>query len=1715
MKTVFYIFLCTCISLHFQISALCAPDIHLKNAENCVENDDSSIKLINHFSNFRKNTHTLQDYEFPFIPYFVPTITATKTVQQVGTDNGPAGPSAGDILEYTIVVSNTGTMDALDVNFTDILDLNTTLVPNSLQCSPIAFNDSYNVYGNVQINVPAASGMLINDINPCGLGSLSVTGINTSGTQGNVTFMADGSFSFNPAPGFTGTTSFVYTVTNGSITNTGTVTLTVAGMIWFINNNVANGDGRLTSPFNSVANFNTGASGGAIGDIIFMYRQTATNYSGAALTLKNNQFLIGQGASSSITAITGLVLPAHSLTLPATGGTNPVLSHNATTITLASGNQLHGLNVENTAGTGILGTSVGNLRIRDLSINSNPGTALDIQNGTLDVIISSLSASLMTTGFRINTTTGSFTVEGTGATIGSGGTVQNITQRGADIQSATNIVLKNMNFTNANTADAGGAGVCDNTASNLSCHAAIYIRNINNIELNNVRVFNTSEQGLNGNVVTGLTMTNCRFSNCGDGQFEGAVKLRDLQGTCLITGSEFDDAFDETVEIFNSVSATALNLSVTNSIFRDNFDNTFGAKGIFIQTLNNVTNNILVDDCDFLRIKTQGVTVFPAAGTANINVTDCIFNKDTKKFMSGVEIVSSGTATANINVLRNTMTVAGGSGITVLGRESSIYQARINNNMITGPNSCSDCVLAGDTETASCNCFGDGIIVWATESSTGKANVVNNTINGIDYSGRGVYANARNRALLNILIQSNTINIAGDSWYNIDVTAGPTDSGFNPTVCAHIQNNATSISGVGPQTFFAHFRNRATSSGSIVNIHSTGTPVATMWNNNLNTPMSPPAIVTSSMATGGTVNFNQTCNYTLTHPSALTMPDNELAKEKGIQNPTHSQSVKAYQTTDNTINTNFGHENSSESPLMMDMVQVGTFTLPAEKNITIRFRVTINDPFPVGVCQVSNQATVSGSNFSDVLTDDPNVAGSADPTITNILVPPAISFCPASATIDPNNANCTSSQTYTATATGCPAPAITYSVGGNPITFPYAFPTGMTEVTVTASNGVGNPATCSFIITVNPPPAVFDVSGGGTRCISGPGFVISLSGSQMGVNYQLVNGVTNVGTPIAGAGTGAAINFPPQSDAGTYTVVGVGPGGCSTTMDGSAVIMVTPLPVSVAGSDAAICGNATHNLSATATNGTGVWSVVSGPSTLASQFSDVMASNAVFTPAGGAGMYLLQWTVSNGVCPDATSQLTVTASTPPSGDAGMDQTICADATATLDATASNGTGTWSVVSGPSTSNTQFSDINSPTAIFTPAGGAGSYQLRWEITAPGCTPVIDFVTIQVNTSTSAIATPAAQSICDGDDITTIVLSSPVNGTTFTWTRNNVTEATGIPASGNGDISGSLSLTGNAPVTVTFTITPTAGTCTGLDIMATVTVYPVREVDQPQNIVVCAGETVPSVVFTSDIPGTSYSWTNNQTSIGLAANGTGNLPSFTAVNTGTTPVTSTITVSPAPTSNVVTFNYTGAIENWTVPAGVTSISITAKGGKGGANLPGLGATIKGNFDVTPGHVLNILTGQAGFSTANGLYGGGGGGTFVWNTSAANNLFMAAGGGGAGGFSPTTSPPISYQGGHGSATVNPSPGSGSGTASGGSDGNGGSGGSTGSQSSGGGGAGWLTNGNNALLGVSGDGGISPLSGGQGGVGRSNFGPLLDISGGFGGGGGTGWHLITGPNQ
>lgn len=71
-------------------------------------------------------------------------------------------------------------------------------------------------------------------------------------------------------------------------------------------------------------------------------------------------------------------------------------------------------------------------------------------------------------------------------------------------------------------------------------------------------------------------------------------------------------------------------------------------------------------------------------------------------------------------------------------------------------------------------------------------------------------------------------------------------------------------------------------------------------------------------------------------------------------------------------------------------VNIGTIAASGG-SATITFTVLVDDPLPPGVTTVSNQGTISGSNFGSLPTDDPAVAGSTDPTVTTLTLTPLVS----------------------------------------------------------------------------------------------------------------------------------------------------------------------------------------------------------------------------------------------------------------------------------------------------------------------------------------------------------------------------------------------------------------------------------------------------------------------------------------------------------------------------------------------------------------------------------------------------------------------------------------------------------------------------------------------------------------------------------------------------
>ena len=462
-------------------------------------------------------------------------LTATKTDSFADSDgDGKAEP--GEIITYSITITNTGDQPALNVTLNDTVDPvnnNLTLIGSSVHSTPVAFNDAYNVIGNVRILVPdGASDLLGNDTDPenggnanTGLTITTLAGDNSapfSGTStngGQVTAASgNGSFEYNPPPGFTGTDTFTYTTTDstGGGTSTATVTLTIANMIWFIQAGaVAGGDGRLNSPFNCY----TGTSGGGqtcfsdtaadeAGDNIFLF---SGNYTGG-FTLLNNQRLIGHGATDSLANIAGVgTPPSFSDTLPTTPAASPVVTTSlaaTNAVPLGQGNLLRGFTIGSTTGAKIFGNNFGTLTVGnntspDMILN-DAGQALNLTNGTFAA--TSAFSSVATTSSAAGTAGVSLIqVAGTvafGSTTVSGSALQGIFVN----QSTANV---NFGNTAVGTGVAGSGGTnavsLQNNSGGTRTFGTLTIQNINGPS--NSAFLSSTGGGANGggNTVAGTT----------------------------------------------------------------------------------------------------------------------------------------------------------------------------------------------------------------------------------------------------------------------------------------------------------------------------------------------------------------------------------------------------------------------------------------------------------------------------------------------------------------------------------------------------------------------------------------------------------------------------------------------------------------------------------------------------------------------------------------------------------------------------------------------------------------------------------------------------------------------------------------------------------------------------------------------------------------------------------------------------------------------------------------------------------------------------------------------------------------------------------------------------------------------------------------------------------------------------------------------------------
>ncbi|HEV2862472.1 MAG TPA: Ig-like domain-containing protein [Pyrinomonadaceae bacterium] len=524
----------------------------------------------------------------------------------------------------------------------------------SFGTKPLAVDDMRSATGNVRINT-AVTGYSVLANDQSGPGTAISAFDATTANGGQVTMnTSTGTFTYDPPRGFTGTDSFNYTISNAAGSDTGTVVLTVSDMLWFVNNaagacSVAC-DGRLTHPYTTLAAFDAangtaGVGNPEAGDHVFIHTGGGS-YTGP-VTLENNQRVVGQGATSSISAITGITFAPDSDPVPTTGGAAPVITTTGVAqsgVLLAQNDQLHGLAFVNTTGTAvrnITGGSVGAFLMDTVSVsNTTTGGGFTFNAG----------GTVEATGTNTVSTGSGSALNVTNTNIGAAG----LTFRSISSSGGTNnaVTLNNTGsaggLTVTGNGSPGSGGTIQNKTGTLATQGTgLLLTSTSNVSLSWMSIQGCQNYGIRGTNVSGFTLDNSEVGtvtkNGNDASVdvnpvtgvagEGSLRFANLTGTAVISNSTLDRGFARTVLIENDV-VTALNLSVTNSTVNESLNGSNGGDlggnttdAMLLDARSNATINLTVTGSHFTAYRQFAIqSVARDTATMEFNISGSDFS---------------------------------------------------------------------------------------------------------------------------------------------------------------------------------------------------------------------------------------------------------------------------------------------------------------------------------------------------------------------------------------------------------------------------------------------------------------------------------------------------------------------------------------------------------------------------------------------------------------------------------------------------------------------------------------------------------------------------------------------------------------------------------------------------------------------------------------------------------------------------------------------------------------------------------------------------------------------------------------------------------------------------------------------------------------------------------------------------------------------------------
>lgn len=379
---------------------------------------------------------------------------------------------------------------------------------------------------------------------------------------------------------------------------------------------------------------------------------------------------------------------------------------------------------------------------------------------------------------------------------------------------------------------------------------------------------------------------------------------------------------------------------------------------------------------------------------------------------------------------------------------------------------------------------------------------------------------------------------------------------------------------------------------------------------------------------------------------------------------------------------------------------------------------------------------------------------------------------------------------------------------------------GWYRALVLGAGGCGQQYSAAASIQVSSAPALYTLSAtGATAYCNGQGVGLQLSGSQAGVQYQLLRNGLNSGAGLAG--TGNALDFGVQP-AGTYTVQAYFVSDNTVAMNGTVVLSDlgtfsaqlsadnTQLCDGGGGTTIHVTGGPANGQVSVATNGGGIQLIALDPTGAASFSTGTLTTSTTYTLTG----------VSNGTCITTVNASLTVYVNQANPDPLPNQVFCA------------GMETPGILfSGNFGPGATYTWTNSNPAIGLAASGSGDRLPSFVAANTGSAPLYAYIRvtpvptvatgcklgsmifrIQVNPAPT-MSGVGSQSLCAGATTAPVVFSSPDAGATFVW--NNLNTAIGAPAQGVGNVPAFVAQnnTASASLTAQFMVYPVLNGCQG--------------------------------------------------------------------------------------------------------------------------------------------------------------------------------------------------------------------------------------------------------------------------------------------------------------